>query len=589
MADDKFPVTENEIDEAVEYYEGIWRTTRSNWRDWDTFYQRKYPLWKTGMRRETYRPSTPTNVIDHAADTQLAFEPRVHREPVGDTDRHKQAAERVETALTAIMIDAGLMETMLPWKQVGRHFLMYGYAPVEAPVFDFSSRPKEPERTDDETDEAFEDRQSIFKANERDWNPIRTRATHPGRVYLDPTEKQPTIAVKQCKMKVRDLEALSHKRSRLKFSQPYDPGDKKLFDMEDVTQYWTLKYQAFRVTGGPMLWVQKNAWGFVPFSHAFAGFGMEGTDGDGFDPARLAIGLLAPITDSIKLQAQRMAAHQTLLMRKAYSAEGSRLDSAEAAQQLARGEDSVLQGERDDFWFLDTPDVQRWMLEVGREVDRDIELGSYTRQLAGIREPGISTVGQQQILSSAGRLKFLGPSIQVQDLASITASRILQLVDRLKRPIGARGKLLKPSDIFHNYNARVTFEVADPQLDLQRRQMGMQEVGLGLKDKVTYWEDDARAENVSEREKRLLRQAVREHPGVINELAREQARAIGLLNEFDAALGVEEEQMQADGRRTPSLGAMTRETPLEDGRVFANGGMAPEIAERPLPPGAGGE
>ena len=76
------------IDSATHYYEDMWRETHDKWRELDSFYNRDFSVWNNATdsersRRPGYRPSKPTNIINHAADTQMSFTPKVHRGPVG--------------------------------------------------------------------------------------------------------------------------------------------------------------------------------------------------------------------------------------------------------------------------------------------------------------------------------------------------------------------------------------------------------------------------------------------------------------------------------------------------------------------------
>ena len=62
-----------------------------------------------------------------------------------------------------------------------------------------------------------------------------------------------------------------------------------------------------------------------------------------------------------------------------------------------------------------------WMFESEQWLDKDMELGTYSRTLAGIRDQGVSTVGQQAILSTSAMRKFVAPSKQLEHLASRSA------------------------------------------------------------------------------------------------------------------------------------------------------------------------
>lgn len=543
--------TKELISDVERYLTEVWSDAHAQWSIWDSYRERNFQIWDTTRagQRSTYRPSTPTAVIDHAADTQMAFTPRVHRFPVGDSQSHRDSADRIESAMVAILEDSALHEMLLTWKQVGRHLLHYGYSPVEGPMLDFTEKQATLKREPGETSEEFETREILNESRGKSWNPIRTRPVHPAQVLLDPTEKMPRVALKSTQMNAQDLYEVSLRKKRTrKNADIYSMDGKKPYDKVVIKDFWTRKWHAVMAEGGEILWIERNTWGYVPYSHAFSGMGMEPMNISQFNPKYLAQGLLAPILDSIKLEAQQLSAKHTLLINAAYAPFITSSDPAEIGRQIA--ESGVVQVSPDEVGVMPTKDVTRWMFEVGRETSADIERGTYTRSLAGQREPGVSTVGQQAILSTAAQRKFAAPAIQLQHLASITASRILQLVDVvLHEPIGARGRVLDCKDIYGNFNALVTFEVIDPVLELQRRELGMREVMAGLKDMETYWEQDARIENVAELKRRLLRDKIRNSPAVLARLAQEEAKQMGLEDIFDdnMAMAAVEESRGAPG------------------------------------------
>ena len=142
-------------------------------------------------------------------------------------------------------------------------------------------------------------------------------------------------------------------------------------------------------------------------------------------------------------------------------------------------------------------------------------------------------MGQQAILNTAMRRKFIGPSIQQEHMASIVAGWVLRLVDNLstlKDGIGAHGKRLSRSDITGNYDISVTFEVMDPVMEMQRRSMFLQEWQLGLLDDEGYWTATG-VQNITQRREALNRQRVRNSPEVVARTARITAEA---MDELDA-------------------------------------------------------
>ena len=201
-------------------------------------------------------------------------------------------------------------------------------------------------------------------------------------------------------------------------------------------------------------------------------------------------------------------------------------------------------------------------------------MATYSRAASGQKEPGVSTVGQQAILSTAAARRFIAPMKQLEHLATSSGSHILQAIDVLKMSLMVEGHDISPADIEKDYSLRVTFQNAvDPVFQLQLRELGLAEVGQGLLDDETYWTEYAQAEDVTERRKRLLKMFVRKMPRVQMLMAMAAAKEMGiedLLNEvmegeFDGALGGGEGSQllgpdgqplaQSMGRTSPQQGA----------------------------------
>lgn len=530
--------TDEIIDSAAEYLQEVWNKAHSKWRDIDLFYQLKYHVWTTKehqKRRSSFHPSTAANRVDHAVDTLLAFKPTVRREPVGDAKDAEDKANRVEEALSAILEDAAAREMIIPAKQTGGNFVQYGYTHIEGPMLDSKTL-------------------NTPRNGHANWNPIRTRVLPPDAVLLDPAEKEPTVAVKLTTRVVKDLLELSIRKQKQRIdAKVFDVGSKKPYDEVETIEYWVDKWHAVKIKDGGTLFIEKNTWPFeVPYAHAFSGWGRMPTNVEGFDPQYLAVGILDKTRDSIRAQAQRLSAHHNLLMQNAYPFIITSEDPVEIAAQMRAG--GILSGEPLATTFMKSPEVSAAMFEIGREVDEDIELGTSTRALAGFRQTGVSTVGQNQQLTTQAQRKFLAPAVQNEDLWSIIGSRILRMVDTmssLKDGITAKGKTLRRSDIDGNYDIKVTYEVIDPQLDLQRREMGMREHGEGLKSGRTYRAVDARMPNESEEVRRIRRERVETNPGVMAVIDQDTADEMGLGDEFRRGQELLQEQA-GDSRVNPN-------------------------------------
>jgi len=212
---------------------------------------------------------------------------------------------------------------------------------------------------------------------------------------------------------------------------------------------------------------------------------------------------------------------------------------------------------------MEMPNLPAWMFQSEEWLDRDIEMGTFSRALQGVRETGVSTVGQQAILTTAAGRKFVSPSKQLQHLATQSASHILQWVDVLDLSLRIRGHAIDPSMIESDYSILVSFELVDPVMQLQHRELGLREVQQGLKSKETYWSADAKLEDATGEQRRLLEDLIRSDPRVQEVMAKAVAREAGILNMLEQQ---EEEQAkqqaQAEAQMQGGGGMPGQEGPM---------------------------
>ena len=294
--------------------------------------------------------------------------------------------------------------------------------------------------------------------------------------------------------------------------------------------------------------------GFVPFVHAFAGWGMDIAETGG-DPANLAQGILTPNKETIRKRTQELSAFHQILLRFAFAPMGTSRDPMTLAQAIAN--EGILEGDPQDFWVMNTPDVPGWALQLRGQTDNTLEMGTYSSALAGVRQAGVTTVGQQAILNTAGLRTFAAPALQREHMASIVGSRILQLVDsvsELSGGIGANGKTLRKSQIHNVYGVQIAFPHSEPVMELQNRQMAMSEYGAGLIDPMTYYET-AGYENGTEIKQRLIEEAVRNLPSVREKIETLVAQQMGLVDEGNQDQAAQEiaQRQQAMAPQVPGV------------------------------------
>lgn len=558
---------EQDIKDAFTHLDRVWSNTHAHWHlKIDPWYWGTTRIWALESQRSQTIPSRARAIIDHATDTLLAYEPKYTRNPIGLGRSNEEAADRVEIALFQIVLDSMLQDPILAFKQLGKYLSTYGYCVLEGPTWDATVRPVPPVESDFKTGEEFEWAQIDYRNSLKHWNPIGIRAPHPSRILMDPFTRNPGMAIRRERLFVKDVRHLVDQlREMNREDQQVNetvsiPGDR--YDQVVVAEYWTDDWHSLALgegnSLGEQLFIERNAWGFVPYIQAFAGFGQQRTaEDENGSPLNLTQGLLDPILQSLKVHAQSFSAKHTAVLERSYPrtmADPAKIDSAELAQQLARA-DGILEAGKDDILFLEFPPIERALFQIDQMIDADITLGTYVADVAGQRQQGVSTVGQQAILSTASHRKFEPVLRQLGYMATVLGRNILKLADRNGENISVNGHTLRIADIKHDYNIVGEFQVVDPILQQNARELGLREVQAGLKSDETYRENDLKVASESVELKRLLKQAVRKSPGYIRAIARAVAREDGMLeflDESDSDEGVignmGEEQVPAEAR-----------------------------------------
>ena len=544
----------NIIDQYRSHLKEVWTNAHRKWEQYDAYYFRTYSVWEGAeahSRPGWLKPARPTSLVDNAVDHQLASEPTPHRNPARQSEESRNNADRVEEGLKAILDEAALLEPALTWKQQGKNLVHLGYSIHELGLDSnvLQRRSEEPPRGDD-SEEDYRANMRLYEHYRRTAMPFRTRSPHPARILLDPWEKKPRIAIRHARRFSQDLHELTvARKNRGRQADVWEVRNNRPFELILTDEYWTECWHAMMVSGyvagtgreyhnmKRLLFVEKNTWGFVPYAHAYAGFGQEPTNSDRIDPANLAVGILDPVLSDIRAQAQAVSGRHNALMDASFNPIGTRMGADELRDQLDQG-DIIEMSDRSDGWRMDIPQLPRWMFQTEEWLSRDIEEGTFSRALAGVREQGVSTVGQQAILSTAAGRKFVAVSRQLEHLASVASSQILQLIDLLDLNLTIKGKIIRPSYIESDYSVNISFDLVDPVLQLQQRQLGLQEVQAGLKSMETYWSSDARLEDASGERKRLLMDWVRKNPMIHQALAMEVAKEEGIESLVERALSM---------------------------------------------------
>lgn len=504
----------------------VWSEAHNRFADDDRFMNETFAIWPASLPRPRRYTGKGPSIVAHAVDNLLTADPQFHREPVGGGKEHKADADELEAWLSASWMATMRDQAIHPLKQLARHLTLYGYGILEGPLL----RPgwaieERPERGDFDSDEDYDDAVVQFELRRLGQSPFTILAPPPTTVLLHPKERIPTEAVKRAFWYSVDLAELTKRRkARGRKAEVWEVGHKP-FDKVECIEYWSAGWHALMVHGGQMLFVEKNTWGFVPFTQGFAGWGHQPTDYRNENPVYWARGILQDAKDSIVMLTQHRISKHQVYMGSAWLKMRTSKDAQDIQQQL-EGDivGNIAEGE---IGYLPFPDYPAWTAKQEQDYERDIEAATYVGSLAGQRQEGVTTVGQQAILDTSASRKFLQPLKQMEYMSSVVSGHMLRLVEVLGGKVVIDGKSLGLRSIGHNYIVGVKYEVVDPVLHLQVKEEAQREYDRKLLHKEGYWEV-ARKENATKIREGLIEDLVYEHPAVVQAAALLIAQGLGL-------------------------------------------------------------
>jgi hypothetical protein len=192
----------------------LWSDAFAEYKRLDDFYWQRNSLWPNEPSKPEYHNARAAAVVDHAADTQMPFEPQVHRPPESESAGSKACADRVEPWLGAVFRQAGLLEPAMPFKTAGKYLVHYGHAVMSGMRLDTSVLSERPVCKKGEELGDFDARVERWRAARRNWCPFRYSPVNPGHVLLDPLKKQPPIAIVRVQKYAYDLADLLERKRR---------------------------------------------------------------------------------------------------------------------------------------------------------------------------------------------------------------------------------------------------------------------------------------------------------------------------------------------------------------------------------------
>ena len=457
----------------------VWRGAHKNWRDWEDVVNQKHKI-RVVKPAEPRRLSFARSKIQSMVDTMVTNSPRVSRDPRAETQEAKAEADKVEKWGKGVLYRLAAVKGMVPpFKMAALYLALLGYSVMKA-RWDTHAWPQKPDGRNKAKLARWEEAiETAF--------PFILEVPHPARVLMPPFEREVSLAIES-----RTVSTLSLQEEfpLLSVNQPRA--------MLEVVEYWDKERRAV-VADGQLVYEKANPFGFVPYTHAYAGFGWEGspvytagsTPADpslGPSPEEYAQGLLSSSIDVIKSMDEWFSAMLALSLRTAYRSVFTTGDAEELARNFAEaGLGSVIeQGVNEEIKWEEPPRVDPWLFQVLGIAREDAEGGTYAGEVQGQKSPGVETATQHALMLGMARQKFGVPMEQLNYMANLVLGFCARMMIERGEKVNVGGVRVRAEDFRGNYDFKVDFLSLDEGALLRTKEGALRELQAGAIDFETY-------------------------------------------------------------------------------------------------------
>jgi len=416
-------------------------------------------------------------------DTLVTREPHVRRRPVALGGNHDKLADKVEKWAEGLLRKAAAdLFTIPPFRSAATGLSLLGYA-TGTVRWDEEAWPTEPERG-----RGYKSRRETYEQSKKRVFPFIIEFPHPSRVLIPHTDREPSLAIETLTMPKWEVDKLLGKEERSD-----DP-----FEQVQVVNYWESGFEDWRAmyADGEEIEVVRNELGFIPWTHAFSGFGAERTTADyaslesppglsmGIKASDQAVGLFKGIEDSITFMDEMNSALRFVGMTAANPVRFTTEDGQELAQQLAEaGVGGVVElTSLSNVKWETPPPISNSLFQIMGNAAQDIDLGTFSGVVQGERTPGVGTATQHALMLGSARQRFEIPMSQLNYMAAQILSFCARMVVERGEPVTINGITCGPKDFEGFYDFEVNFMAMDEGSALRDRQQSMAEYEKGLED-----------------------------------------------------------------------------------------------------------
>lgn len=482
----------------------VWRDAHAQWRDKaEKLFDGTYPI-RAMKPAEPRRLNWGRSKINAFKDTMVTTKPSVKRLPVSEGEQHKKNADKVERWADGVLEKSAVAALAPPFKAAATFLGAYGYT-VMSWKWNPRAWPTKPRRGS--APQAFDE----YEQKRLVAFPFRIEAPNPVTVLMPPHERTPSMAI--------ETSTIYAWQAEKDFGAKFAGYNGSRFDLLERIDFYTEDMYVVLINNVEVI-NAKNVWGFVPYTHAYDGSGMqhaplysEGTasasgkvNGFGPRPEHMAQGLLVPIRDSIVALDEFFTARHNQTLQNAYRVRliGGGEDAEEVAQMF---EDAGLGGivpiDKAKIGWEEPPKTDPQDMAIAEMAKRDIDIGTFSTVVQGFQSPNVQTATQHALELGQSRQKFDVPMQQLNNMAAIGLGFCARMLDIRGETCTINGVTVGGDDFENNWEFKVNFESTDEAAKARERAVGMEEVKMGLKSPNTYW-DDTGLEDTTEEERRLV-------------------------------------------------------------------------------------
>ena len=348
-----------------------------------------------------------------------------------------------------------------------------------------------PERRDSETSETFEERMELWEIQRLETFPLRLMVPDPMTCYPHPVEVdgRPVDMIEIFDRTIEEIREI--------YPEWTNPQHKKPGDTVKWIEFWGVDYEdpkkpkqvrCFIADNTPVLKgeIQTNIYGFVPYRHAYSGFGMTGGK---YDPEKVARSILYGVRNLIQQEARNLSYIDSQIAIYSHPRVITNLSQEKVGQiDLSPGVTMFLP----DGTVYGAPSDGRNFLTLTSGEAPPSEVFQHFQQMRALIEAGSPGVIRGEvprgvdvgylaaIAVGQARLKFGGPLDGMEtSFANILGdgARLVETV--IKEPVSVHGtaegkniETIAPDDINGYYRCRVRLESQDPENNDRRAALG---------------------------------------------------------------------------------------------------------------------